>query len=79
MVLWLLMKGLIWLRKSRLIFKVNFEIAYDSLSWDFMSYMLVIFWVKDKWMSWINVYIFVGNFKVLLMVVQLKKLTSKRS
>lgn len=32
---------------------VGFEKSHDSVSCDFIDYMLIIFRFNDKWMSWI--------------------------
>ncbi|KHN42744.1 Transposon TX1 putative 149 kDa protein, partial [Glycine soja] len=39
--------------KSCLIFKVDFEKAYDSISWDFVLYMLEKTGFCSKWVKWI--------------------------
>jgi len=41
-------------KKSCVFFKVNFEKAYDSISWDFIYYMLGRVGFCDKWISWIK-------------------------
>nr|XP_043616324.1 uncharacterized protein LOC122588274 [Erigeron canadensis] len=41
-------------RKKLLLFKIDFAKAYDSLSWDFLFYMLHIMRFGDKWISWIK-------------------------
>lgn len=35
-------------------FKVNFEKAYDSISWEFLLYMLKGLGFRSKWIHWIN-------------------------
>lgn len=40
-------------KKPTLIFKVDYEKAYDSVSWDFLSYMMGRMQFNDKWMHWI--------------------------
>jgi hypothetical protein len=37
------------LKKKCLIFKVDFEKAFDSVSWVFLEYMLVRLGFSDKW------------------------------
>lgn len=37
-----------------MIFKVNFEKAYDSISWDFMYYMMGRLGFSEKWVRWIK-------------------------
>ena len=41
-------------QKSCMIFKVDFERAYDSVSWDFLSYMLRRLGFCNKWIHWIE-------------------------
>lgn len=48
------------------IIKVDFEKAYDSVSWNFLDYMLTKFGFSEKWMSWMRACIFVGNLAVMI-------------
>lgn len=44
-------------RKSkdrRLIFKIDFEKAYDSIKWDYLLKMLSIMKFTSKWIKWIK-------------------------
>jgi len=41
-------------KKPCLIFKVDFEKTYDSVSWDFLFYMLNRMGFHEKWVSWIK-------------------------
>ncbi|GJT70951.1 RNA-directed DNA polymerase, eukaryota, reverse transcriptase zinc-binding domain protein [Tanacetum coccineum] len=41
-------------RKQSLIFKVDFEKAFDSVRWDFLDEVLKFFGFGDKWCSWIQ-------------------------
>ncbi|GJY64455.1 RNA-directed DNA polymerase, eukaryota [Tanacetum coccineum] len=41
-------------RKKTLIFKVDFEKAYDSVRWDFLDDVLSKFGFGDKWRKWIQ-------------------------
>nr|GEX72817.1 RNA-directed DNA polymerase, eukaryota, reverse transcriptase zinc-binding domain protein [Tanacetum cinerariifolium] len=41
-------------KKQALIFKVNFEKAYDSVRWDFLNEVLRKFGFGDKWCKWIQ-------------------------
>ncbi|GJU61241.1 RNA-directed DNA polymerase, eukaryota [Tanacetum coccineum] len=41
-------------RKQTLIFKVDFEKAYDSVRWDFLDDVLSKFGFGDKWRKWIQ-------------------------
>ena len=40
--------------KSCLVFKVDYERAYDSVSWMFLSYMMNRLGFCPKWISWIE-------------------------
>ena len=40
--------------KSCLVFKVDYEKAYDSVSWDFLLYMLRRTCFSSKWVKWIE-------------------------
>nr|GFC60499.1 RNA-directed DNA polymerase, eukaryota [Tanacetum cinerariifolium] len=41
-------------KKKSLIFKVDFEKAYDSVRWDFLDDVLKKFGFGDKWCKWIQ-------------------------
>ena len=41
-------------KKQALIFKVDFEKAYDSIRWDFLDEILVKFGFGGKWRQWIQ-------------------------
>jgi hypothetical protein len=51
---------------SCLIFKVDFEKAYDSVEWSFLDYMLGRFGFSDKWRAWIRACVFAGNMSILV-------------
>jgi hypothetical protein len=53
-------------RKECLIFKVDFEKAYDSVEWGFLEYMLHRFGFCAKWIAWIRACTFAGNLSVLV-------------
>jgi hypothetical protein len=52
--------------KECLIFKVDFEKAYDSVDWSFLEYMLRRFGFCEIWIWWIKACVFVGNQSVLV-------------
>lgn len=53
-------------RKPCLIFKVDFEKAYDSVNWKFLEYMMYRFGMDDKWKLWIKECIFKGDLSLLV-------------
>ncbi|GAU18134.1 hypothetical protein TSUD_248350 [Trifolium subterraneum] len=58
-----------WVKKAKkecLVFKVDFEKAYDSVSWSFLEYMLRRFGFDEKWRSWIKACVFAGSLSVLV-------------
>lgn len=73
---WMLVDGVVFVneliylakkyRKPLLIFNVDFEKAYDSVSWEFLDYMLGRFGFNDKWRYWIRICVFVGNLTMLV-------------
>jgi hypothetical protein len=54
------------LKKECLIFKVDFEKAYDSVDWGFLDYMLRRFGFGDKWCVWTKTCVCSGNMSVLV-------------
>jgi hypothetical protein len=48
------------------IFKVDFEKAYDSVDWGFLEYMLRRFGFDEVWIGWIRACVFGGNLSVLV-------------
>jgi hypothetical protein len=52
--------------KSCLIFKVDFEKAYDSVEWSFLDYMLERFGFGEKWKKWICSCVYGGSMSVLV-------------
>jgi hypothetical protein len=58
-----------WAKKAKkecLIFKVDFEKAYDSVDWGFLEYMLRRCGFVEKWIGWMRVCVFAGNLSVLV-------------
>jgi hypothetical protein len=53
-------------KKKCMIFKVDFEKAYDSVNWKFLEYMLVKFGFAKKWVAWIHACVCAGNLSVLV-------------
>ncbi|MCI24595.1 RNA-directed DNA polymerase (Reverse transcriptase), partial [Trifolium medium] len=52
--------------KDCLIFKVNFEKAYDSVSWSFLEYIIRRFGLAEKWHSLIRACVFSGHLSVFV-------------
>ncbi|KAK2387063.1 hypothetical protein QL285_060888 [Trifolium repens] len=52
--------------KECLIFKVDFEKAYDSVEWSFLEYMLGRFGFCATWIKWIRACVFAGSMSVLI-------------
>lgn len=53
-------------RKVCLVFEVDFEKTYDSVSYNFLNYMLIKLSLSDKRRSWIRAYVFYRNRVVLV-------------
>jgi exonuclease III len=49
-----------------MIFKVDFEKAYDSVNWKFLEYMLGRFGFSERWIGWIKACVCAGNLSVLV-------------
>jgi hypothetical protein len=52
--------------KDCMVFKVDFEKAYDSVDWGFLEYMLRRFGFCDKWVEWMRACVFAGSMSVLV-------------
>jgi hypothetical protein len=52
--------------KDCLIFKVDFEKAYDSVDWGFLDYMLCRFGFGEKWRAWMKACVCSGNMSILV-------------
>jgi hypothetical protein len=69
-----------WVKKTKkecIIFKVDFEKAYDSVDWRFLEYMLQRCGFNAKWIEWVKVCVFAGNLSVLVMAHQRGRLIFK--
>lgn len=53
-------------KKKSCILKIDFERAYDYVSWGFLDYMMRIVGLCEKWRRWIGVCIFSGKCSVLV-------------
>jgi hypothetical protein len=53
-------------KASCMIFKVNFEKAYDSVNWKFLAYMLRRSGFVERWIRWIKACVCAGNLSMLV-------------
>nr|GEY08521.1 RNA-directed DNA polymerase, eukaryota, reverse transcriptase zinc-binding domain protein [Tanacetum cinerariifolium] len=53
-------------KKQSMIFKVDFEKAYDSVRWDFIDDILRRFGFGEKWCKWIQSYLYSSRGSVLV-------------
>lgn len=49
-----------------LMFKEDFEKAYNLVSWNFIEYMVIRMGFNEKWRSWMKACIFIGSVSVLV-------------
>ena len=52
--------------KECLIFKVDFEKAYDSVDWGFLEYMLYRVGMCEKWVAWVKACVCGGSMSILV-------------
>jgi len=52
--------------KECLIFKVDFEKAYDSVDWSFLEYMMRRVGICEKWVNWTKACVFGGSMSILV-------------
>ncbi|XP_058746501.1 secreted RxLR effector protein 78-like [Vicia villosa] len=52
--------------KSCLLFKVDFEKAYDKVSWNFLRFMLKRMGFGELWIKWMEILIFSSKMSVLV-------------
>jgi hypothetical protein len=48
-------------KRECLIFKVDFEKAYDSVYWGFLEYMMIRVGMEEKWVRWMKACVFGGG------------------
>ena len=65
-------------KKPVMIFKVDFEKAYDSVSWSFLDYMLFRLGFCPKWRSWISACLHSASISVLINGSPSKEFTPTR-
>lgn len=53
-------------KKSCMLVKLDFETAYDCVSWDFLRYMLRRMGFGDKWMGWMEALVFNNSISILV-------------
>jgi hypothetical protein len=64
--------------KECMVFKVDFEKAYDSVDWSFLEYMLHRFGFGAKWIRWIRACVFAGNLSILVNGSPIKEFNIQR-
>lgn len=52
--------------KRVLLFKVDFEKAYDKVNWSFLRFMLLSMRFGELWMKWMETMIFASNMSVMV-------------
>ncbi|XP_058760864.1 uncharacterized protein LOC131634228 [Vicia villosa] len=60
---------LYWMRKKKrgcILLKVDFEKAYDSVSWQYLREMMMRMGFGDRWMKWMDACIFTSHMSVLV-------------
>jgi hypothetical protein len=62
-----------------MIFKVDFEKAYDSINWKFLEYLLERFGFGERWIGWIKACVCTGNLSVLVNSSPSREVTIARS
>jgi hypothetical protein len=65
-------------KRECLIFKVDFEKAYDSVSWSFLEYMLRRVGFGDRWRAWMKACICNGKISVLVNGTPTEQVNIKR-
>ncbi|XP_050895921.1 uncharacterized protein LOC127102614 [Lathyrus oleraceus] len=53
-------------RQDCLLLKVDFELAYDCVNWDFMQFVLLSIGCRAKWMKWMEASIFNNSLSILV-------------
>lgn len=46
--------------------KMDFEKAYDSVSWSFLDYMMRRFSFDERWRAWMRACVFTGSMSILV-------------
>ncbi|CAJ2672027.1 unnamed protein product [Trifolium pratense] len=53
-------------KDSCMLFKVDFEKAYDTINWNFLERMMIKMGFAEGWMKWIRACIFISSMSVLV-------------
>lgn len=53
-------------KKSCLLFKIDFEKAYDRVSWNFLRFIMKKMRFRDRWMQWKEVIVFTSFLSILV-------------
>lgn len=65
-------------KKECLLFKVDFEKAYDKVCWDYLRFMMRMMGFGDKWMRWMEDTVFTSHMSVLVNRSPTKEFVVKR-
>lgn len=65
-------------RKSCKFLKVDFEKAYDNVSWNFLKSMLRKFGFGDKWSMWMEACVFSSHMSILVKGIPTKEIKVER-
>lgn len=53
-------------KKEGIVFKIDFEKAYDPVSWEFLDFVLERKGFGDKWRKWIRGCLILANFSMII-------------
>lgn len=78
----LLVKELIYLaarsKKNYMLFKVDFEKAYDNASWNFLRDMLKSMGFESKWLQWMEASVITSHVSILVNEIPKKEFKVER-
>ncbi|XP_058784174.1 uncharacterized mitochondrial protein AtMg01250-like [Vicia villosa] len=65
-------------KRSCLLLKVDFEKAYDSVSWNYLRHQMKLMGFGRKWMSWMEACVFSSHMSILVNGSATKEFTVQR-